>query len=580
MTSAYETFTDRAFIKLLRMTPEVIGVMGLSELPEFSDLGGDLNDYSLKGLEDRQTALREIYQQHIAYTYEELTSAEKLSYRVFDYFLCYMPFDPWTGVAGEEFSAYAYPVCHVGGAPAETFNLLINFHSIQSIRDADNYLKRLAKLAPMFTDLENVFRYRHEEKLNPPQSSLKIVIREISILLEQGIEQTGLLTTFKQKLSRAKGVSLKQASYYCAKAHTILEAFYQNNLPSLLSCLQELSEGADKVIGVSRFDRGGAYYQYCLTRQTSTQFTADEVYALGEVEVARLKSELIKDVRAVGHNGDEFKTTMAKILHENHTQVGSEEATRSDILAHVQRLVRDTKKSMRPYFNLYPNAECEVKATPKYLEMQRTSCYYPPSAVGSYSGILELNLKYELGKPHWSRNNLVYHEVYPGHHLQITLAQENKRLSLFRRTFVNAGFLEGWAKYAERLPYETGVDNDLRYELQRKAVELISASNLMLDVGIHTRNWSRQEAVAFSMDQALIDEATAEYLVDRITVSPGQTTAYAVGLAAFRKHRENACAQLGDAFTLAGFHDILLGEGALPLDVLDEYMSTVLLQKK
>src|SRR5581483_1297359 len=124
-------------------------------------------------------------------------------------------------------------------------------------------------------------------------------------------------------------------------------------------------------------------------------------------------------------------------------------------------------------------------------------------------------------------------------------------------------------KYAERLPLEAGIDNDPRYELQRKAQELISASNLMLDVGIHDRRWTRDQAIAFSTERALVDRAMAEYLVDRISVTPGQTAAYMIGLTTVRGLRARMQRQLGSQFTLPAFHDRLLGEGALPLSVLE-----------
>jgi uncharacterized protein (DUF885 family) len=145
-----------------------------------------------------------------------------------------------------------------------------------------------------------------------------------------------------------------------------------------------------------------------------------------------------------------------------------------------------------------------------------------------------------------------------------------------RRTFIVAAFLEGWAKYAERLPFETGLDTDARYELSRKAYELISASNLMLDVGIHARRWSREDALNFSAEQALIDRPMAEYLVDRLAVAPAQATSYMIGLSKVRTLRTQMQTARGARFGLPEFHDLLLGEGALPLDVVQRRFDSVL----
>ena len=573
MKIAYEKFADKAFVKFFRMTPEVISVMGLSNLQEFSDLGGKLNDYSQEGLRLRQQALEEVYAQHRHYDFDRLTDAEKLSYQVFEFFLQYLPFEPWAGLAGGDFKYYAYPVCHHDGAPVETFNLLVNFHEVHSLEDADNYIKRLGALPKMFKDIEQGLRHRHKLKLSPPKSALKIIISEMTDLIEDGFQKSELLTTFEQKLSDADAIPKHKSRKYVEKASGLIERLYNTHLSSFLNCLETLLEGAGDSIGVSRFDRGAEYYQYCLTRQTTTHFTPCEIFDLGQTEVARLKTELARDVSELGYDGDDLKKSMVKAT----TAEGQgEDDSREEILAYYQKLVSETATKMRPYFNLYPKVPCLVKATPGHLETGRTTSYYPPSITGEYPGIFELNLKRERNKPNWSRNNLAYHEAYPGHHLQITLAQELAHLPLFRRSFVNAGYLEGWAKYAERLPYETGVDRDARYELQRKANELISASNLMLDVGIHTRNWSRQEAIDFSMEQAMIDRAMAEYLVDRISVTPAQTTAYMLGLITVRQMRDKACQLMGKQFTLAAFHDAILEEGALPLNMLVEHMDRVL----
>lgn len=572
MKQIYEVFADQAFVKIFRMTPEVVTVMGLSKLPQFRGIGGELNDYSPQGQQRRQTLLAEVHAQHCSYEFDRLSVAEQLSYEVFEFFLQYLPFEPWVGLAGDDFRAYNYLVSHHDGAPAETFNMLVNFHDVHSEEDADNYLLRLAVLPKMLTDLEDSLRQSQEQGLSPPRSALDIIITEMRALIDGGVLESELLSSFKAKLYSADTFSDEQRDYYVARAHNLVEQLYRSSLPRFLASMEALYELAGEVLGVSRFHRGQEYYQYCLTRQSSTNFTADEVYKIGNTEVDRLKLELAEAVEALGYDGKNLTDSITKCLHLEREECDDSADRRQEILQYYQQLVADMRTKIRPYFNLFPMGACEVKATPRHLELGRTSTYYPASVTGEYPGIFEVNLSREFSKAAWSRNNLAYHEVYPGHHLQITLAQELGHLPLFRRTFVNGGYLEGWAKYAERLPFETDVDSDPRYELNRKATELLSASNLMLDVGIHLRGWSREDAVAFSMEQALVDRAMAEYLVDRISVTPAQVTAYILGLITVRRERDRAKERMGERFSLMAFHDAILGEGALPLSVMERQL--------
>ncbi len=331
----------------------------------------------------------------------------------------------------------------------------------------------------------------------------------------------------------------------------------------------QLEAKAAEPLGVWCLPRGEEFYRYTLTRETSTSMSPDEIYALGDAEVARLQDELRRDAAALGFRSANLRDALGAALRVEN-QSADEEARREEIVRYYANLLDDTVTRIRPLFGMFPKARCIVRPSPRHLEARRTTTYFPASSAGEYPGAVELCVLRELSKAPWARNTTAYHEAWPGHHLQLSLAQEAPHLSLFRRTFVVAGYLEGWAKYSERLPFEAGIDTEPRYELQRKAQELISASNLMLDVGIHARRWTREHAIAFSSERALVDPAMAEYLVDRISVTPGQTASYMIGLNTVRALRTKMQRQFGAKFTLPTFHDRLLGEGALPLSVLEQ----------
>jgi len=568
----YEVFADQAFISFLRNTPEVPAMMGIAGLPGLSDTQGRINDYSVQGVHDRLALLHSINNTHQSYKRETLTEAEQLSWDVFDFLLQYPSFEPWVGLAGEEFAFHSYPICHHDGAPSETFNVLANFHPIRERGDAENYLHRLEALPGMFRGLLEDIRYRDSMGLSPPRTSLVIVEQELKQLLQAGVHGSDLLQGFEQRLDDAKLIVPAQKQAYVAEANKLLSELYSGALPDLLEQLSQFCETASAEIGVWRLPEGEAYYRYCLERHTGSGLSPDEVYELGRQEVDRLKSELTADVTALGGGSGDLASSLTAILDTKQDGCQEQEQQRKQILEYYTALVAGAEQALRPHFGLYPDAPCQVRATPRHLEAKRTSTYYPPSATGDYPGTFELNLGQELNKAPSARHQLAYHETFPGHHLQLSLCQQFDHLPLFRRTFVFAAYLEGWAKYAERLPWELGIDTDPGYELRRKQGELISSSNLMLDTGIHHRRWSREQSVAFCQKEALLPQDFAEYLVDRITVTPGQTPSYALGLAKVRALRENMQCSLKERFKLPDFHDLFLKEGVLPLTVLSQHM--------
>lgn len=566
----YEQWADATFVELLRLTPELPALMGLSRLPAFRDLAGRLNDYSIDGAHERCRALAAAAARHAQFEPRGLAPAQQLSRAVFGFLLEYFPFEPWVGMAGESFALHGYPVRHIDGAPTETFGVLTRSHVIGTEADAEQYLERLRGLVPALADLCVGLEYRDQRGLSPPVSALAVVIGELRSLLAAGPATSELATAFGDKLAAAPAISPASRQSFERRAGVQVADLYGGPLPGLLECLERLAARARADIGVWALPDGDDYYRYCLVRQNTTALSPDEVFELGRQEVARLRQELTADVAALGPGGPDLAASIRGLLSGDGAAAAGDAREREEILGYYRRLVADVGRRIRPFFGRFPTADCVVTATAPHLEQRRTSTYFPPSATGEQPGVFELCLLRELGRPAWARHNLAYHEAVPGHHLQLTIAQELRHLPLFRRTFLTAGYLEGWAKYAERLPFETGVDADPRYELQRKANELISASNLMLDVGIHSRRWSRESAIAFSREQALLDTSTAEWLVDRITVSPGQTTAYMLGLRSLRGLRDAMRIELGDRFTLPRFHDAVLGEGALPLRVLEE----------
>jgi uncharacterized protein (DUF885 family) len=299
--------------------------------------------------------------------------------------------------------------------------------------------------------------------------------------------------------------------------------------------------------------------------------SAPEIHELGLEETARLQQQIRATFAELGavRAGSADRPSIAELYDELEASEGSSwppgDAGRALILERCQGLLDDARSRLGEVFGLRPQAPVVVQPTPTLLEAARPSTCYPPARDGSRPGIFEVNLAHELGSPSWELPTLVYHEALPGHHLQFAVAQERAELPLFRRTVVFHAYIEGWAKYAEGLPWQWGLNRDPKWRLGCLRRELYSTVNLALDTGVHHLRWSREQGARFFAEHTGAAYGFAERIVDRIAAIPGQTCAYKVGLLEFRRLRELAERRWTDAPGLPRFHDAVLRHGALPL---------------
>jgi len=303
----YEQFVDEAFVRICRTTPEMAARMGLATLPQFANVRGKLDERSVSADLARRDLIDELFKAHRQYANGSLTPSERLTFEVFEFFLRYLPFEPWAGVAGRDFVLHHYPVRHVWGTPAETFNVLANMHPIRDASDADAFISRLTQLESVTRDLIEGLQHRDRAGLSPPRPALAIVRGELQAMLADGVDHNEAVDTFTHKLTAA---SVAASSQRIADAREILGAFFDGALRALVECLLKLEATAADALGVWRLPRGDEFYRYTLTRETSTSMTPDQIFALGEAEVARLQGELRRDVAELGDFGAARRATI------------------------------------------------------------------------------------------------------------------------------------------------------------------------------------------------------------------------------------------------------------------------------
>jgi uncharacterized protein (DUF885 family) len=305
--------------------------------------------------------------------------------------------------------------------------------------------------------------------------------------------------------------------------------------------------------------------------------TPQAVHELGLAEVARIDEELRRSLAAQGQlqPGETPGQAVARLSKDARFLYPNTDEGRNAALADYRRMIDDQLVRSRAVIGLVPKAAIEIRRVPEFREKTAPGAYYtPPAADGTRPGIFFANLRDMTEVPTFGMRTLAIHEGVPGHHFQISLAQEQKDVPTFRTVVPFTAYSEGWALYAEWLGSELGVyRDDPMGDVGRLRDEMMRAVRLVVDTGIHFKRWPRERAIDYMKGKTGLPEGTVVSEVERYIVQPGQACAYKVGMIAIRAARERAQAALGarfDAQALKDFHDLVLGSGALPLEVLDE----------
>ncbi len=339
----------------------------------------------------------------------------------------------------------------------------------------------------------------------------------------------------------------------------------------LLTWLAAAETRAGEDDGAWRLPDGEAYYAHALEQQTTTRLTADEVHRIGLEEVARIHGEMREIMGKVGFTGDlqaffRFLRDDPRFYHEDSD--AGREAYLAEARAHIDAMGR----SLDGWFGLRPKAGLEVRAVEKFREGSAASAFYNnPSQDGTRPGIFYVNLGNLKARPKYGLESLAYHEGIPGHHMQIAIQQELEGVPSFQRLGGGiAAYAEGWALYTELLAKEMGFYVDPYSDFGRLNAELWRSIRLVVDTGIHAKRWTREQATRYFVENSPMDEGGARREIDRYIGNPGQACAYKIGMNRMLELRAAARARMGSRFDIRGFHDAVLRNGRLPLDMLAE----------
>jgi len=365
-----------------------------------------------------------------------------------------------------------------------------------------------------------------------------------------------------------------------AEAEKALVASVQPAYEKLIATLEDQQQRATTEDGVWKFAKGEEFYKNRLKRITTTDLSANAIHEIGLIEVARIHGEMEAIMKKVGFKGSledffGFMRTDKQFYYEN-TAEGKEK-----YLAGATKIINTMKARLDDLFLTKPKAEIVVKAVEAFREKSAGKAFYQQPAIdGSRPGTYYANLYDMSAMPTYQMEALAYHEGIPGHHMQIAIAQELDSIPMFRKFSRYTAYVEGWGLYSEMLPKEIGFYSDPYSDFGRLAAELWRSCRLVVDTGIHSKKWTREEGIEYYKANTPNAESDCIKMVERHIVMPGQATAYKIGMNKIIELREDAKIQLEKDFDLREFHDVVLLNGAVPLNILEEMVQDWVDSKK
>lgn len=462
-----------------------------------------------------------------------------------------------------KFGSHYLAISQMDG-PHHTIPLIIDLMPHQTIEDYQEILSRLDLIPNLIEQIIDLLRKGIELGITPPQITLKKVPQQI---LNQIVDNPADSSLLKKFYLFPSSFDEETQIKLLSKAH---EIYQQAVSPSLIKLYEYLIEeyipNCRQETAFTHLPNGQNWYTFLVQSYTTTSLTPEEIHAIGIKEVTRIHDEMIEIIRSTGFEGSfdqflEFIKTDPQFFYSN----------RNELLEGYRELTRSIAEKLPILFSELPSLPFEVIPIPTYSEESQIAAYYCAGSITNQRpGYFFINTSYPEERPKWEMEPLALHEAVPGHHMQISLAQELQHLPEFRKNANFTAYIEGWGLYAESLGSELGLYQTPYSMLGKLSYEMLRAIRLVVDTGMHTMGWSRERAIAYFKQHVGMSDHEIETEVDRYLVMPGQALAYKIGELKIQEMRRLAKEQLGEEFDIREFHRTWLKHGTVPLNVAEE----------
>ncbi|MFT6032827.1 MAG: hypothetical protein ACI854_001359 [Arenicella sp.] len=554
-------FFKQWFDREVAQDPETQSALGLKT--DDQDKWFDRSDAaSLANIEEAKADL-----QHLrSFDRTALNSVNSTSYELLEYRL-------QETIDAAPFLRHPYVVDQFRGQVTDPVSLLLNAHSITTLKEAQDYVARIHGLGDVYTEMTTQLIDRAEFGVLTPAFAYPDMIVDISGLATgMPIDESGkthiLFNDFSQKV-KALGLDEEVSEGLIAAASSALIGSFKSNLETLLAEIKRQSSMVDGNKGVWSLPNGEAFYNAQIKQYTTLDLTADAVHQRGLEDVARIHKEMRGIMQTL-----EFKGSLQDFFVFARTDpsnfYSNDDQGREAFLTDARQQTADIFAVADQYFNRLPKASMEVRRVEPWRENSTSIAFYEsPPLDGSRPGYYYANLKDMSTYQKSVSTAITYHEGVPGHHFQIALAQEMKDLPDFRKHSFYGAYTEGWALYAERLARDMGFYQDPMSNFGRLHDEIWRSARLVIDTGIHAKKWTRQQAIEYFRFNTPLSEGDMVTEVERFFVWPGQALGYKIGMMKILELRDRAEQQLGDRYDIREFHDVVIGKGAMPLPILE-----------
>ncbi len=546
--------------------PELLTNLGMLEYTPLDFHSGKLSNYTK---EQEEKSLKKLHRARAGmdkYGPEKLEGQELLSWEITVALLD-------TIIEGAKFEYSSYPINQISGPTVNMPSFLTDTHSIRNKKSVNRYMSRLHEFGRVLSEMKVRVEQHRDAGVIAPDFIIEKTLAGLRSFIEGGAEANPLVTTLAERMDKVESFSEKQKAGYLEQATQIVADKVIPGYEAMISLHEELLKNTNHDAGIWRIPDGDKIYAAALKSNTTTNFTADDIHQTGLREVERISLEMDQILIGQGLVEGSVAERVRILMGDPAQQFPNTDEGRIAMIDYLNDLNAKLMEKVSEYFVTLPPQELAIKRVPEYSQDSAPGGYYQqPALDGSRPGTFYVNQKDTADNPKWTLPTLMYHEGAPGHHFQISSALLIKGVPQIRKFGLFNAYSEGWALYAERIAKtDMGMyDDDPLGDLGRLQAEMFRAVRLVVDTGMHAKKWSREEAITYMVDNTGMTLAEVTREIERYVVWPGQATAYKTGQLAILRMREQAERELGDNFNLRDFHEMILLNGAMPLDLLQK----------
>ncbi|WP_254451414.1 DUF885 family protein [Shewanella sp. ISTPL2] len=570
----FRAFLDRSVVKMAFESPETLTSLGFLESVGITGHNAELDDDSPEAMDKTFAQVRDLRETLLSYSDADLDENQRISKDIALYLADF-------ALVSEPYRYHNYPLNQLFGVQNGYPSFMQAQHQVHSVGDAENYLSRLQKVKLKFAQTLEGLKIREAKGIIPPKFVIERVLTEMNDFVATPVQDNILYSSFKTKLADTD-ISADEQARLLAAAEADIKGYVHPAYQLFIDYFTQLQAKAGTDDGYWALPNGSLAYEQLLKFFTTTNYTADEIHAKGLAEVDRIQNEIMTILAAEGYDISQgFSVAIEALAADPKFYYEDSDAGRAQILVDYQAILDEVNAGLGDAFRIRPEAGMEVVRIPEFKEKTAPGAYYQQPAIdGSRPGRFYANLYDIKATPKYGMRTLAYHEGIPGHHFQIAVAMELEGMPLIRKMAPFTAYIEGWALYSERLAWELGFQKDPFDNIGRLQAELFRAVRLVVDTGIHHSRWTREQAIDYMKKNTGMSDRDVTAEIERYIVMPGQATAYKVGMMKILELREKAKLALGDKFDLRDFHDVVLKNGAVPLDILETLVDRYIADKK